>query len=1011
MRKVNLSSILCGAALALFCNFARGQAGASRTHPAAEPVSFNAPAIDSLIHRILPAHAGDFKIAYIPASGGKDVFELESVKGKIVLRGNSGVAVGSALNYYLQHYAHCDISWNGTNLNLPDVLPSVPEKVRKETPYNYRYYLNYCTFNYSMSWWKWDRWQWEIDWMALNGVNMPLALTGQNEIWKSVYKGMGFSDKDLEGFFSGPAYFNWFWMGNLDGWGGPLPQSWMDSHRDLQQQILRRERALGMKPVLPAFTGHVPEAFRARFPNARLRKTNWGAGFGDVYILDPNDPLFTQIGSRFLREEVRLYGTDHLYSADTFNENIPPSNDSTFLNDVSKKVYKAMAIVDPRATWVMQGWLFVNDGAFWKPTQIKALLNAVPNDKMIILDLWSETAPVWNRTEAYYGKPWIWCMLHNFGGNIGLFGRMDEVANGPAEALHNRSAGNLVGIGVTPEGIEQNPALYELMLDNTWRTDPIDVDAWLKAYTIRRYGAENANAEKTWEILRHTVYNGNRLEGAPESILTGRPTFAKSAEWSNTSGASYKASALWPAWKDMVEAANVLKGSDGFQYDLVDLTRQVLADHADTLQQEIASAYKEKDPILFKAKSDEFIALLDDLDRLLGTRRDFLLGKWLNDAKAWGTNETETNLYERNARDLITLWGDKASPLHEYACKQWSGLIGSFYKPRWEKFFAETLDSMALHKAMDVKAFDTRLEDWEWAWVNGHEPYPDQPTGDPVATAVALYHKYMDAWAPAGSRQISLWEGGAPGFENRRNEPEEAKDYWVRNIHNPSITIYLPPKEKATGAAVLICPGGGHRLLVYNAEGRDAALYLNSIGVAAFVLKYRLFREDSIYSLQKDVRADVYRAMRLVRSRASEWNVDTSRLGILGFSAGGEVAALVAYGPGQGNPQAPDPVDRENAKPNFQLLVYPGPLGIPDAVPSDAPPTFLVAADDDTCCSASIVRLMYAYRAAHVPVEVHLYAQGNHGFNMGYRSTLHSINGWPQRMADWLEDNKILAPK
>jgi alpha-N-acetylglucosaminidase len=760
MRKVNQKGIVLAAMLVLFWGTVMAGAGPSfrdpgvpASGPGLPAPSFNAKAIYELIHRIIPAHAADFDIAYIPKSGGKDVFELESVKGKILLRGNNGVAIGSALNYYLKNYAHCDISWNGINLNLPAVLPPVPEKVRKETPYNYRYYLNYCTFNYTMSWWKWDRWQWEIDWMALNGINMPLALTGQNIIWKQVYKSLGFTDKDLEGFFSGPAYFNWFWMGNLDGWGGPLPQSWMESHQALEQQILKRERELGMRPVLPAFTGHVPAAFLQRFPKAKLRKTNWDADFGDVYILDPNDPMFTEIGSRFLKEEIRLYGTDHLYSADTFNENVPPSNDSTFLNDVSKKVYRAMSVVDTLATWVMQGWLFVNDPGFWKPTQIKALLNAVPNDKMIILDLWSETNPEWDKTEAYYGKPWIWCMLHNFGGNIGLFGRMNTVATAPAAALHDKKAGNMIGIGLTPEGTEQNPALYELMLDNAWRNDPIDLGSWLKAYTVRRYGAENADAQKAWEILQHTVYNGNKLEGAPESIITGRPTFDKSGTWTRTDGASYQPGELWPAWTDMVNAASALGGSDGFQYDLVDLTRQVLADHADTLQQEIAAAYKEKDPILFKAKSDEFLVLMSDMDRLLGTRKDFLLGKWLNDAKAWGTNQGETDLYEKNARDLITLWGRKTCPIHEYACKQWSGLIDGFYKPRWAKFFSEVLDSMSQHKVMDVKAFDTRMEDWEWAWVNGHESYPDRPSGDPVATAVELYHKYMDAWASGGLRR------------------------------------------------------------------------------------------------------------------------------------------------------------------------------------------------------------------------------------------------------------------
>ena len=253
---------------------------------------------------------------------------------------------------------------------------------------------------------------------------------------------------------------------------------------------------------------------------------------------------------------------------------------------------------------------------------------------------------------------------------------------------------------------------------------------------------------------------------------------------------------------------------------------------------------------------------------------------------------------------------------------------------------------------------------------------------------------------------VHLWENGAPGFEQRKNEPEEAKDWWVKNIHNPSITVFLPKKETANGTAVLICPGGGHRTLVYNAEGKDAALFFNSLGIAAFVLKYRLFREDnSPYSFEKDIKMDAYRAMRLVRSRAKEWGIDTAKLGMMGFSAGGEVVSLIAYKQGFGDAAAKDPVDRLNGKPNFQILVYPGPLGIPDTVAADAPPAFLLAANNDDCCSEPIMKLATAYRKAKTSVELHLYAVDKHAFNMGYRSPFVSIKGWPQRLADWLHDN------
>ena len=267
------------------------------------------------------------------------------------------------------------------------------------------------------------------------------------------------------------------------------------------------------------------------------------------------------------------------------------------------------------------------------------------------------------------------------------------------------------------------------------------------------------------------------------------------------------------------------------------------------------------------------------------------------------------------------------------------------------------------------------------------------------------------AAAQDSHQEIPLWPAGAPGFESRRNEPILAKDYWIRNIHNPSITVYLPAKEKATGAAVVICPGGGHRELVFKAEGVEPAEYLASIGVAAFALKYRLGREQgSPYSIEKHAREDGQRAMRLVRSRAKEWNIDPNRIGMMGFSAGGEVVSMVAFNSGDGDPVAADPIDRISCRPDFLVMIYPGPLAIPEAIPPNSPPAFLLAANDDKCCSGTVVKLLQRYRDAKIPVETHIFTSGDHGFNMGNRSKLVSVRGWPQRMADWLRDSYILDP-
>lgn len=720
--------------LPVLCPFACYQLEQS-WHPVQSPL--NEAAAYGLIKRILPKHAQYFEVAYIPQDSGKDVFELESRGNTIILRGNNGVSVAGALNYYLKYIAHCDISWNGTNLNIPDPMPAVPQKIRKHTPYKYRYYFNYTT--YTTLFWDWDRWQWEIDWMALNGINMPLAVAGQNSIWDRVYKSLGFTDKDMDAFFSGPAYFIWFWMGNLDGWGGPLPKSWLKNAEELQKKILARERELGMTPVLQAFTGHVPPNFKNKFPSAQLRKTNWEGRFADTYILDPADSMFTAIGKKFLTEQNKTYGTDHYYAADIFNEMVPPSNDSMFLNDINKVVYRSMSAADSQAVWVMQGWLFVDKEAFWQPTQIKAALNAVPDNRMIILDLFSDLRPVWNRTEAYYGKPWIWCMLHNFGERISLFGDMDKIANLPSQTFHDPKAGQMKGLGVVPEGLEQNPVMYALMLENVWRDSPVEVNSWLKAYAHRRYGKENTHADSAWQILKRVVYN-NQAPGQ-ESIITGRPTFSKSTEWTYTE-IFYRPGDLLPAWEHLLAAAPELQQSDGFQYDLVDVTRQVLANYATIVQQQFAKDHQRNDLDAFNTHSRRFLELIDDLDRLLATRKDFLLGRWLTTARNRGATPAEKDLYEKNARDLITLWGDKDCVLHEYAVKQWSGLLTGFYKKRWEQFFRHVTTAMEQHRPPDLKAFENQVKEWEWQWVNSHEPYTDQPRGNPVAVAREMHAKY-----------------------------------------------------------------------------------------------------------------------------------------------------------------------------------------------------------------------------------------------------------------------------
>ena len=699
-------------------------------------------AAKALVGRVTAGRQSEFAVKIVPQQqDGKDWFAYYTEDGKVVLEGNNGVSVASALNHYLKENCGWHLSWCGKQEVLPQTLPLPTDKVMKVSPYKYRYYLNYCTFNYSMSWWDFDRWQKEIDFMALNGINMPLALTGQNSVWQRVYRKLGFTDEELETFFSGPAYFNWFWMGNLDGWGGPLPQSFMDDHEQLQKKILTAERTLGMTPVLPAFTGHVPPTFEKKFPDVKVRKTEW-VNFPEVSILDPEEELFTEIGKMFIQEQTELYGTDHFYSADTFNENTPPTNDSTYLAQMSAKVYSAMQDVDPDAVWVMQGWLFYHERDFWGEPEIKALLGAIPDDRMIILDLWSERHPVWKRTNAYYGKPWIWCMLHNFGQNINMSGNATSVANDPANALVDPNAGNMSGIGLTMEGIGQNPMVYALMLENVWRDKPIDNDEFIKSYLTQRYGSCPENAYKAWQIIMASAYENTVNNGGQESIITGRPNFKVNPGGTTNTKAHYHKADLIKAWQLLISCTEELGASDGFRYDLVDVTRQVLADYASILQQNVASMYLSGDLTGFKTTSDEFLGLIDDMDKLLGTRSEFLLGKWLSDARSIGHTQQEKDIYEHNARNQITLWGNKDCRIRDYACKQWNGMMSGFYKPRWERFFDTVSAAIRQGVEYDEKSFVEASKEWEWEWTLGHEEYPDEPEGSEIEECCRIWEKY-----------------------------------------------------------------------------------------------------------------------------------------------------------------------------------------------------------------------------------------------------------------------------
>lgn len=257
---------------------------------------------------------------------------------------------------------------------------------------------------------------------------------------------------------------------------------------------------------------------------------------------------------------------------------------------------------------------------------------------------------------------------------------------------------------------------------------------------------------------------------------------------------------------------------------------------------------------------------------------------------------------------------------------------------------------------------------------------------------------------------VPLWEKGQPGFEKRRDIPERHAEWWWRSINNPSLTVYAPPADRNTGTAVIVVPGGGHQNLVFGEEGMKPAQHLQSLGVTAFALKYVLAREaGSPYSIEGDARADLIRAIRYVRAHASEYGIDPNRVGVMGFSAGGELTSMAAFDPAPADPAAKDPIDRLDARPDFLIEIYPGPLGIPDKLTAAPPPAFLLTAKDDLMAVNTTGQIQQLYFAwPDVSYERHVLSGGEHGFNMGDRSDLKAVRNWPDRLADWLHDRGYL---
>lgn len=603
------------------------------------------------------------------------------------------------------------------------------------------------TFSYTFAWYTWEDWEKLLDWAALRGINLQLAWVGYEKIFLDSFRDMGMTDDEIIPFFSGPAFQSWNRFGNTKGsWGdvGDLPISWIESQFDLQKKIVSRMVELGITPVLPAFPGFVPDAIERVRPNADVtRAPVWSGvnGYSGDYFLNPFDDTSAELQHSFVTKQIEAFGNvTNIYTLDQFNEMSPGSGDTEYLSSVSEQTYKGLTAANPAAVWLMQGWLFYNAQDFWSQERINAYLGGVEEkEDMLILDLYSENDPQWQRTNSYAGHPWIWCQLHDFGGNMNLFGKITNVTVNPVEAL--KESDSLVGFGLTPEAYEGNEVVYDLLLDQAWSSAAIDTKPYFQDWTSRRYAgipSVPSPLYQAWDLLRENVYDHKNPDVPCAGVgvyqiapsLTGLVN--RTGHFPPPTALHYDPEVLVQIWNLMRQAGtqeSSLWEVPAFQLDFVDVTRQVMSNAFIDIYLDLVETYnsimessneaRRNQPSSpdgdLAAKGDKLLKFLDALDRVLSSNEHFTLQKWLDSAQHWADIAANDKLFSFNARSQVTVWFPGSPFLNDYSARAWSGVTGTYYRQRWS-IFIDGLKNATETGSLDEDALNEKTRAFEKEW-------------------------------------------------------------------------------------------------------------------------------------------------------------------------------------------------------------------------------------------------------------------------------------------------------
>lgn len=668
---------------------------------------------------------------------------------KLVVDATSVIAACNGIYEYLKKYCNVQLSWcSNTTIDI-DKLAKFDGRLNKRIEQKYRVYMNYCTLDYTMCWWDFSRWEKEIDFMAMNGINMPLAVIGTEAVWYEALIELGFTDEEALSTISGPAFWAWQLMTNIEGYFPPKNKEYVYERLELGKRILSRFLELGMYPIQQGFSGHVPVLLKKKYPKAKILMQKGWCNYPKTAQLDPLDDLFMTFGRTYLKKLDELLGAHHFIACDPFHEGTPPKNSKKYLNAVGKRIDQLYREFDANSVWVMQAW-----------TMRKDIVCAVPKNRLLLLDLDSDRATKDN--DYLWGYDIVCGMLHNFGGKNAMQGRLRHHSENNYHRLKECGA-SVVGSGMFMEGIEQNPVIYDLQFTMLTEADKIDFDSWLDSYISRRYGTITPELKSVWTILLDTCYRsdgyeenrvGSTLAARPQlmPIMTGPCCYTK---------VHYDTAKLEKAVELMLSISDAFKDVDAYQYDLCDMLRQALSNRFYTQQLEFEGAYNKKDLTSLKELSTRQLELLLDIDEYISHREEMTLSRWINMAHSLATNDEERKYFDLNARLLITLWGDvrtDTTHLFDYSWREWSGLIKEYYYPRWSIFYSEVIKSLERNKKPRLikdmgNGFIQRkkyrsypigkiIDEFENGWYKSYSEYDQPKTTDVIPTSIALVKKW-----------------------------------------------------------------------------------------------------------------------------------------------------------------------------------------------------------------------------------------------------------------------------